>query len=103
VRAIPPEVRFHFENSEERTVKITPRFAPRNGYLVTDFTVTPDSISITGPASRVAHVDTVLTDPVDVPAQAGAFDMQVNAFVDDPFVRFSRESRVSVAITVKKE
>jgi len=103
VRAIPAEVRFHFERHAERTVKVSPRFTERNGYQVTDFSVSPDSVAIAGPASRVARLATVLTDPVDIPAQAGSFDYQVNAFVDDPYIRFPVTTRVTVTMTVRKQ
>ena len=103
VRAIPSEVRFHFEKRAEKSVKVTPRFTERNGYQVTDFSVNPETLAIAGPASRVARVVTVVTDPVDIPAQAGTFDYPVNAFVDDQYVRFPAPPRVTVTVTVRKK
>lgn len=103
VRAIPSVVRFHFEQRADRTVKVTPRFRERAGFEVVDFTVAPDSVGIAGPASHIAKVDTVLTDPVDVPAQSGSFDYPVNTYVDDPYVRFAGVSKVTVTVTVRKK
>jgi YbbR domain-containing protein len=103
VRAIPSEVRFRFERRAERRVKVTPRFRGGAGYEVADFTVQPDTITIAGPASRVAQVDTVLTDQVNVPTRAGSFDYPVNTFVDDPYIRFPELSRVTVTVTVRKK
>ena len=103
VRAIPAEVRFHFERRAERTVKVIPRFRTRDGYEVVNFTVIPDSVAIAGPASRVSLVQAVLTDQVDVPARAGSFDYPVNTFVDDPYVRFAGVSRVTVSVTIGKK
>jgi len=97
VRAIPSTVRFHFERHRENVVKVTPRFTERGGYQVRDFSVSA------GPSSHVRRIDSVLTDPVDIPAQAGTFDYTVNAFVDDPYVRLPNTSRVTVHITVAKE
>ena len=102
VRAIPSQVRFRFERSAERIVKVTPRFREREGYEVVDFSVQPDSVAIAGPASRIALVETVLTDQVNVPARAGSFDYQVNTFVEDPYVRFPDVSRVTVTVTVRR-
>jgi hypothetical protein len=102
-RAIPSEVRFRFERHAERTVKVTPRFTDRSGYEIADFSVTPESLTIAGPASRVARMDTVLTDAVNIPAQAGVFDYQVNAYVDDPYVRFPAPQHVTVTVTVRKK
>jgi hypothetical protein len=103
VRAIPPEVRFHFERHAERTVKVAPRFTARYGYEVADFSVIPESVAVAGPASRVARVSAVLTDPVDIPGQAGSFDYQVNAFVDDPYIRFPVTPRVTVTVKIRKQ
>ena len=103
VRAIPSEVRFHFERRAERTVKVIPRFRGRDGWEVVDFTVTPDSVALAGPSSRIALVQTVQTDLVDVPARAGSFDYPVNTFVDDPYVRFAGVSRVTVSVTIGKK
>jgi YbbR domain-containing protein len=103
VRAIPSEVRFRFERRADRTVKVTPRFRERAGFELVNFTVTPDTIAIAGPASHVAQIESVLTDQVDVPALQGSFDMPVNTFVEDPYVRFPGVSRVTVTVTVKKK
>jgi hypothetical protein len=103
VRAIPSEVRFRFERHAERIVKVTPRFTERNGYEVSDFSVTPESLTIAGPASRVARMGTVLTDAVNIPAQAGVYDFPVNAYVDDAYVRFPTPPRVTVTVTVRKK
>ena len=103
VRAIPAAVRFHFERRARHAVKVTPRFTERPGYVVSNFSVTPDALDVIGPASRVARVELLLTDPVNVPAQAGTFNFDVNAFQEDPFVRFRDEPRVTVSVTVKKK
>jgi YbbR domain-containing protein len=103
VRAIPSEVRLRFERRAVRTVKVTPRIRQRDGYEVTGFTVTPDSIQIAGPASHIAQVESVVTDEVNIPAHAGSFEYPVNTFVDDPYVRFPDLSRVTVAVTVRKK
>jgi YbbR domain-containing protein len=102
VRAIPSEVHFTFEHTLERKLQVTPRFRERSGYQVTDFSVNPPTISIAGPTSRVSRIETVFTDSVNVPAQAGTVEIQVNAFADDPYIRFSGDPRISVTMTVKK-
>ena len=103
VRAIPSEVRFTFERSLQKAVKVTPRFRERSGYQVTSFSVIPDSVAISGPISHVSRTDWVPTDAVTVPAQAGTFEYQVNTYSDDPYLRFPGLSRVTVTLTVRKE
>ena len=102
VRAIPSLVRIRFERHAQRTVKVTPRFHDRDGYEVADYTVNPDSVAVAGPASHIAQIETVVTDTVNVPGRAGAFEYPVNTFLDDPYVRFPDVSRVVVTVTVRK-
>jgi hypothetical protein len=103
VRAIPSEVRLRFEPRAEKTIKVTPRFRERTGFELSEFTVTPDTIAIAGPASHVNPLQAVQTDQVNVPASEGSFVYSVNTFVDDQFVRFPGVSHVTVTITVIKK
>jgi hypothetical protein len=103
VRAIPSEVRFSFERSAQRTVKVTPRFTERSGYEVANFQVSPDSLQIAGPASRVQNVGAVMTDAVSIPAREGSFDYPVNTFLSDPYLRFQGPARVTVTVTIRKK
>ncbi|HYW42761.1 MAG TPA: CdaR family protein [Bryobacteraceae bacterium] len=105
VRAIPSEVRFRFERRLERDVPVQVRFAGEgtHGYVVARHQVEPDKLRIAGPASRVARVTAVVTDPVDVSGAVGSSAYQVNAYVDDPFVRLQSSPLVRVAVTMMKK
>jgi len=105
VRAIPSEARFEFEPRATATVKVLPRFSGdgTNGYTVEAFTVQPPELHVVGPASRVEHIRTVITDPVNVSTVFGSAQFHVNAFVEDPYVRFADPPQVSVAVTMKKK
>ena len=105
VSAMPPAVRFRFERSQTRTVEIKPRFTndQDNGYAVAQTVVSPKTVEIAGPASRVAKVSTALADAIDIPARAGTFEYQVNAYLEDAQVRFVEVPQVTVTVTVKKK
>ena len=105
VRAIPSEVHFAFEKRLAREVPVKARItgAGKNGYLVAKSQVTPATIRIVGPASRVARIHSVTTDPVDVSAVYGSQEFRVNAFIDDPSVRFENSPQVTVTVTMRKE
>src|ERR1035441_5777639 len=105
VGAMPPAVRFRFERSQTRTVRIKPRFTndENNGYEVAQVAVSPETVEIAGPASRVAKVSAALADAIDIPARAGKFEYQVNAYLEDSQVRFVAVPRVTVTVTVKKK
>jgi YbbR domain-containing protein len=104
VRSVPPEVRFDFEPGATRLVPVQVRFANTgpNGPAVSSFTVQPDQLPITGPASHVARVMAAVTDPVDLPTPGHNEQVRVNAFVSDSYVHFDASPQVLVTVTMKK-
>ncbi|MGO9262014.1 MAG: YbbR-like domain-containing protein [Bryobacteraceae bacterium] len=105
VHAIPSEVRFTFERRMVRDVPVTARLTGggQNGYVVAKYEVTPAKLRLVGPASRVARIRSVVTDPVDVSPVVGSQEFRVNAFVDDPYVRFEASPQVTVTVNMRKE
>ena len=105
VRAVPPQVRFDFERSARKTVPVTVRITGEghNGYVVASKQTDPGELAIVGPASHVARITQATTDPVDVSQEVGTSELQVNAFLDDPYVRFQSSPHVEVSITMKKQ
>jgi YbbR domain-containing protein len=104
-RSVPSEVRFTFEHRRARFVPVRPRFTGQgqNGYTVGNWSVEPHEMEIVGPAGHVARVDSVVTDPVDVSTVTSASEFRVNAYLDDPYVRFRSSPQVKVKVTMKKE
>ena len=103
--ANPSVVRFEFDRRLERSVPVRPRFTGegQNGYVIASQSVEPPELSIEGPAARVSRIAAVVTDPVDVSGIVGASAFRVNAFVDDPYVRFDAPPEVRVTVTMKKK
>jgi hypothetical protein len=104
VRAIPSEVRFTFERRMFRSVPVEVRVSGegQNGYVAANTTAQPATVTVVGPASHVARITTALTDAVDVSNVVGFKEFHVNAFIDDPFVRFQTSPQVVVTVTMKK-
>jgi hypothetical protein len=104
VRSIPSDVRFNFEERGFRSVPVQVRLTGegRNGYAVAHCVPTPSRVQVVGPKSRVADIVAVSTDPVDVSSVVGSSEFRVNAFVEDPFVRFAASPLVAVVVTMKK-
>jgi YbbR domain-containing protein len=104
VRAIPSEARFHFEHRISRTVDVRPQFSGDGARVdsITEWRVEPPELAIVGPASHVARIGSVRTDPIDVSGLVGSAEFKVNAFVNDSFVRFQKSPQVKVAVTMKK-
>jgi YbbR domain-containing protein len=105
VRAIPSEVRFHFEPRRMRTVPVQVRFIGegQNGQMVGEFHVDPPEMDITGPRSRVARIAAVIADPIDVANATGSAQFHVNVFTEDSFVRFVNSPEATVTVTMKKK
>jgi hypothetical protein len=104
VRAIPSEVRLNFERRAEREVKVIPRFAEgQSDYGIARYDVAPRNLRIAGPASHVARISAAVTDPVNVGSAVGVAEFHVNAFVEDPYVRFLDSPQVNVTVTMRKK
>ena len=105
VRAVPSQVRFDFERRAESVATVTVPITGEglNGYTVESERARPDRLTIAGPASRVARITQVTTDAIDLSQAVGAMVYHVNAYLDDPYVRFESSPQVEVTITMKKK
>jgi len=105
VRANPSEARFEFDKRLVRSVPVRARLVGQgeDGYEVEKQSVQPPTLQIEGPAKKVARISEVVTDPVDVSSVVGSSEFRVNAFVDNPYVRFSSSPQVVVTVTMKKK
>jgi YbbR domain-containing protein len=104
-RAIPAQIRFHFEERIQREVPVEVRFGSSLpfGYTLKRYTVEPDKVMIVGPASRVQQVESAVTDSIDLSAVVGETLFRVDAYVDNTQVRLARPGRVSVRVFVERE
>jgi hypothetical protein len=102
--AMPSEIRLQFDRRLERTVPVEVRLSGehQNGYSVASQDVDPKELTIVGPAGRVEAVKSAVTDRVDVSALVGFAKFRVNAFVQDPYVRFVSSPQVTVTIAMKR-
>ncbi|SPE33361.1 YbbR family protein [Candidatus Sulfopaludibacter sp. SbA6] len=105
VSANPSVVRFEFDRRLVRSVPVRARFLGegQNGYVVVSYSVEPPELRIEGPAKKVSRIAAVSTDPVDVSSVVGSSEFRVNAFVDDPYVRFETSPQVRVTVSMKKK
>jgi hypothetical protein len=104
VRVIPSEVRFVFEERGYRSIPVQVHFIGerQNGYAIAHYDVTPGEVKVVGPKSRVDRLVAATTDPVDVSGVVGSSEFHVNAFLDDPYVRFQTSPVIAVVVTMKK-
>lgn len=104
VRAVPGQVRLHFEQRVSAEVSVRVRFSspPPEGYRIIREEVSPSRLTIIGPESRVRQVGYVETDPIDLSRVVGEAQFRVHTFIPDPQVRFVSSSEVEVFIGLEK-
>jgi len=105
VRAIPAQIRMNFEPGATRSVPVDVQFAdglPAD-LRVVEATTEPSALAIRGPASRVARVVSVRTDPLSLKPEEGTGRYRVAAYVNDARVRFQDPPQVTVKVTVGKK
>jgi YbbR domain-containing protein len=104
LRSIPSEIRFRFEKRITRLVPVKARFTGDSaaGSAPAAVTIQPATLEITGPESHVSRIQSVATDAVNLSSRASVVSQRVNAFVDDPFVRFVASPQVTVSVAFGK-
>jgi YbbR domain-containing protein len=104
-RAIPAQIRLHFERRTQQDVPVRVRFSepPPDGYRLQKYTAEPQSLTLVGPESRVKKIEFAITDPIDLSAAVAEDEFHVNAFVGDPHVRIDKPVRIAVRVLVEKQ
>jgi YbbR domain-containing protein len=104
-RAVPSQVRLHFERrvSKEVGVKVRIGKQPSEGYAVVSVEPDPAMVRIVGPESRVQDETGVESDPVDLSDVTESAQVTVHAFVGDPQVRIAGDGKVTLKVTVRKQ
>ena len=103
-RAVPSQVRLHFESRMALDVPVKVRFShpPPAGYEIVEQEVKPDRLRIIGPEASVREVTFVDTDSIDLSSVVASAEFQVNSFIPHPSVRFQSKPVVKVRIRVEK-
>jgi YbbR domain-containing protein len=104
-RAIPAQIRLQFERRTEQEVPVEVRFAgvPPEGFLLKQYSVAPEMLTLVGPESRVRRIEHAVTDPIDLTSAANGAVFRVNAFVGDPHVRFAKPVKIAVKVEIQEK
>jgi hypothetical protein len=87
----PRELLLDVDRLVRRSQPVALRVAePRNGAVVDSLTITPAAVEISGARSRIAEIDSVPTEPLDLRDVTGAFERTVAVdTTGHPLLRFS--------------
>ena len=104
VKAVPSQLRFSFSGRAEKEVEVAPQFVGEiaAGYVLDGYTVDPPTLVVAGPSERVALVEQVSTDPIDLAGEVGHRSFRATAFVADPYLRFPGNPTVVVEVRMRK-
>lgn len=104
VKATPSQFRFLMEASVLKEVEVVPQFVGEMepGYVLGHYVVQPRTLRLRGPEDRVALVEAVQTDPIDLHGEVGDRSFTTTAFVSDPYLRFEDAPEVTVYVTINK-
>ena len=103
VRAVPSQLRLQFDRQLTKQVPVRIRYqqAAPVGWRVLRDSVSPEHLSIIGPANKVDQVEYAETDPIDVEWKTGPKTARVHVFAGDPQVRFESSPMVTVKMMVE--
>lgn len=98
----PSEVSLALEYREERMVSITPSFRGylETGWELSSWTVEPAMVTVSGPASRIARLESISTEVIELGGRKEAFSQNVRLLSLDPLVRLSGDGMVNFAASI---
>jgi YbbR domain-containing protein len=102
VRVNPSSVRFTLERTIAKTIPIAPTLLgqPADGYEVGTVLVSPNTVEVEGPESRVNSLTSIATVPIRLEKRQSAIEAAADLDIPDPQIRLQHPTPVSVKIDV---
>jgi len=103
LRVNPSRVRIHFERTISRRVTVVPQIegVPGTGYEVRHILISPSSVELQGPESRVAPLESISTEPVNIEGKVADIQTAVDLDISDPLVRLQQTTTVQVRVEIR--
>jgi YbbR domain-containing protein len=104
VKAVPSQLRFTLEAQSRREVAIQPQFVGsyEREYALASVRLDPRTLVVVGPESRIALIDVISTDPIDLSDVVGGRSFRVTAYLPDPYIRFEQDPSVTVEVQMRR-
>jgi len=102
VQVAPSNVSITVEPSATKALSVMPDLEgePAAGFRVGKVSAQPDTVEVIGPASAVAGLTRVVTEPVSIAGASARVRETVNAGVADPSVRLKAPQRITVDVEI---
>lgn len=104
VKAAPSQVRYSLAKSAIKEIGIVPQFVGEMepGYVLDGYSTRPRMLRVRGPEDRIALIEAVQTDPVNLRGEVGGRSFETTAFLSDPYLRFIDSPRITVRVNIRK-
>jgi YbbR domain-containing protein len=98
----PDRLRLQLDRRLARDLPVEPTFLgrPASGYTVYGTEITPEVLSVEGPASQVADLEVLRTSPIRLDGRAAPFVARVGIVLDRPRVRVTDPRPLDVRVVV---
>jgi YbbR domain-containing protein len=104
IRVNPSSVRFNLERTITKTVPVTANLGQLpDGYEEARVLISPATVDIEGPESRVNAITSIATVPVRVDRKQPPVEQTADLDVPDPQVRLQHPSPVSVRVELRRK
>lgn len=105
IRVNPSSVRFSLERTLVKTVPIVPTIIgqPAEGYEIGRVLVSPSSVQVEGPESRVNTLASIVTIPVHVDRRQTHIEQTTDLDVPDPQIRLQHPAPVNLKIEIRRK
>ncbi len=89
IRVEPSEISVTLEQRDRRSVEVIPSIAgfPPPGYQLGQYQLSPSTVELQGPRSRMEGITSVLTEDVDLAGRRSDFAVRVRLVRPDPLVQ----------------
>jgi YbbR domain-containing protein len=103
IRINPPRVHLNLEPTLVKRVAVVPELKgqPRNGYEVKRVLLSPSTVEIEGPQSRVTTFDSVRTRPISLQDKKSDISQSVDLDLADNQVRLQHPSSIGVRVEIR--
>jgi YbbR domain-containing protein len=103
-RVEPSEISLTVEQRAVRELQIVPSFRGflEPGYELTDFKITPPRIEVVGPASLLATLEDVTTEPIELTGRSEGFQLRTRVTEKNPLVSYLSANVVEFSAEVRK-
>jgi diadenylate cyclase len=104
VQVVPSQLHLNFDVRMTKQIQVLPRVTGNfaTGLRLARVTVTPETVTVSGPQSRVASLVSASTDPVDASGVVTSQTFTTNVYVSDPLIQVVRPAPVRVTVIMER-